>query len=92
MPGAVVYFGALYVLEELRLEQVAEMRADDDGMPPPYIQLDCGINEPRPLSWAEERALREDLRLSIDPVCCYPGGRVYRYPFHPVSVIYGSAK
>jgi hypothetical protein len=89
--GPVVAFIPV-LLQEWREEEIAQHRADDDGMPPPYIKLDCGINEPRALSWAEERALREDLRLSVDPISSARLGRtVYRYPMGEwTNLIYGS--
>lgn len=43
-------------------EHLANDIADDDGMPPPYIQVE-GITAQRMLfSWAELRALRQELR------------------------------
>jgi hypothetical protein len=57
MPGFAAIMGAIFVMEEYRFEQLERMRADDDGMAQPYIKLE-GIKEPRMLSWAEERALR----------------------------------
>jgi hypothetical protein len=61
MPGFALYMGALwFVTQEYRLEELERMRADDDGMAQPYIRLE-GVQLPRALSWAEERALRDDL-------------------------------
>lgn len=90
MFGIFFLCGLAVVQAEYAFEERQRMQADDDGMASPFIKLDEGINEPRMLSWAELRALEEDLRLSIDPVWSRPGRRLYRYSQAPGTIIYRS--
>lgn len=49
------------LLEDLRQDELAEERAAGEGMFERHVELE-GIWIPRMLSWAEVRALRQDLR------------------------------
>lgn len=59
--GAMVLSVYYYVLPEMRLQQLEQQRMDDDGMIERFVSLE-GLDAPRMLSWAELRALRNDLQ------------------------------
>jgi hypothetical protein len=91
MPFPLVLTFLCVQLAEQRQDELAIERAAGEGMVERFASLQ-GINEPRVLSWAEERALREDLRQSVDLVYSRPGRTVYRYPVgRGWRAIYGSS-
>lgn len=61
MPFAAAVIFISYWLEDQRQDELAEERAAGEGMFERHVEL-TGVWIPRMLSWAEVRALRQDLR------------------------------
>lgn len=61
MPFAAVLAYIVTEMGEWRQDEIAEERAAGEGMFERQVEL-VGVSIPRMLSWAELRALRQDLR------------------------------
>lgn len=61
MPFGWTIYAAGVLVADIRQDELAEERAAGEGMIERHVELQ-GVWIPRMLSWAEVRALRQDLR------------------------------